>query len=270
MKTTKVCGIYRIRNSINGRVYIGSSVDCEKRVAVHRYLLMRSKHWSRHLQSAWAKYGDAAFVFEVVEIVEDANFILPREQFWIWRENAHKVGYNTLERPDRLSGFRHSAESLAKMSAAHKGAPSPMKGRKWSKAQCAAVSLTRRGKKQSPELVRKKADGQRGLKRSDESRLRMSAAQKLAYAEGRQKHKPIEWTPELRARLSARRIGMKFSAETRARISTAVSKRDSSLVAKSVESMARANRGRVRSEAERRKTSAAIKAWWAQRIAAAA
>lgn len=61
------CGIYRITNTINGKVYIGSSVDVRGRFNSHKSDLKLNKHGNSRLQRAWNKYGEQAFVFEIIE-----------------------------------------------------------------------------------------------------------------------------------------------------------------------------------------------------------
>lgn len=181
-------------------MYVGSSCECERRFYVHRYNLRRNEHWSRHLQSAWNKYGAQAFEFKIVEIVDDLNFLLPREQFWIWRTRAHEVGYNTLEIPNRLSGFRHSQESIAKMSASHKGRPSARKGRPLTPEHRAKMVGIGKGRKQSDEWIANAAAKRTGSKRSEETRRRMSEAQQRAVVHRKRTRRV--WTEESRRAMS--------------------------------------------------------------------
>jgi len=60
-------GIYKIINVVNNKFYIGSSVDLRKRKSKHFSELRHNKHNNKHLQRAWDKYGEASFVFVVVE-----------------------------------------------------------------------------------------------------------------------------------------------------------------------------------------------------------
>lgn len=61
-----VVGVYVIRCTANGRVYVGSSSNVEVRRRRHVKDLRQGKHQNSHLQRAWDKYGDRAFTFEVV------------------------------------------------------------------------------------------------------------------------------------------------------------------------------------------------------------
>ena len=71
------CGIYKIENLINGKVYIGKSIEIEKR-------------WQKHLNAkdnflihkALRKYGKENFSFTILE--ECSLFDLDaKEKFWI-------------------------------------------------------------------------------------------------------------------------------------------------------------------------------------------
>ena len=64
-------GIYEIRNIINNVIYIGSSINVEKRMCMHRSLLNRGKHHSIKLQRAWNKYNSESFLFTLLKEVEE-------------------------------------------------------------------------------------------------------------------------------------------------------------------------------------------------------
>ena len=60
------CGIYKITNIINGKIYIGCSLDCEQRFIKHKSKLNKNKSNNQHLQNAWNKDGKDSFKFEVI------------------------------------------------------------------------------------------------------------------------------------------------------------------------------------------------------------
>jgi group I intron endonuclease len=89
------CGIYKIINKVNGKYYLGSSENINTRWKFHRYDLRHNKHHSIHLQRAWVKYGEASFIFEIIEEVPN-ELIIEKEQYYLdtfkpWDE---QVGYN--------------------------------------------------------------------------------------------------------------------------------------------------------------------------------
>ena len=75
-----ICGIYNIVNVIDGKIYIGSSNDIERRFRKHRSLLNRNIHENKYLQNAWNKYGETNFKFILVkECLMDVLLITEQE-----------------------------------------------------------------------------------------------------------------------------------------------------------------------------------------------
>jgi group I intron endonuclease len=87
-------GIYKIINVVNNKFYIGSAVSFRKRKARHFSELRNGKHNNRHLQAAWYKYGEQAFVFVVVETVEDRATLLDVENRWLKHHVGQEYCYN--------------------------------------------------------------------------------------------------------------------------------------------------------------------------------
>ena len=58
-------GVYQIRNTVNGKVYIGSAKHFNKRKSQHFHYLKTNKHHSQKLQRSYNKYGIQNFVFEI-------------------------------------------------------------------------------------------------------------------------------------------------------------------------------------------------------------
>jgi group I intron endonuclease len=66
-------GIYTITNLLDGRYYVGSSLDLTKRLTSHKTKLKNNKHINKYLQNAWNKYGEANFKFEVILPLPDCD-----------------------------------------------------------------------------------------------------------------------------------------------------------------------------------------------------
>lgn len=90
-------GIYKIKNRITHKVYIGESLDIKQRWASHKSELRRGKHHSERLQKDWNKYGEKAFRFSVVERLWFTKYanpnklkiaLLMREGYWMDRYNS--------------------------------------------------------------------------------------------------------------------------------------------------------------------------------------
>lgn len=90
----KICGVYKISNIINGKLYVGSSKDIYKRWHQHRRALDDNKHDNPYLQNAWNKYGMNNFKFEIIEEC-DPLIQFEREQFYLNTLNPFgDNGYN--------------------------------------------------------------------------------------------------------------------------------------------------------------------------------
>jgi group I intron endonuclease len=89
--------VYQIQNTINGKVYIGSTVKYRYRKNRHLYLLRHNKHESPKLQNAFNKYGEKSFRFSLlIENVSSIKLLRKYEQYFIDSFDAThpKFGYN--------------------------------------------------------------------------------------------------------------------------------------------------------------------------------
>ena len=94
-KSQKFCVVYKIINTVNEKIYVGSSKDIHNRWSQHKKELNNGTHGNSHLQRAWNKYGgEKSFKFEVIE--ECAPKIqFEREQFYLNKLNPFgNNGYN--------------------------------------------------------------------------------------------------------------------------------------------------------------------------------
>lgn len=74
-------GIYKITNTKNGKFYIGSTSDLDRRIKRHRYDLRLNQHHSQHLQRAWNKYGGENFKFEILEYCSVDNILATEQKY---------------------------------------------------------------------------------------------------------------------------------------------------------------------------------------------
>ena len=81
-------GVYAIRNTVNGAVYVGSARDIDVHWRQHRAALDRSSHANGQLQAAWTRHGAPAFQFIILERVESRDALAQAEQRWIDRYGA--------------------------------------------------------------------------------------------------------------------------------------------------------------------------------------
>lgn len=115
-----VCGIYKITNIVNKKVYIGGSSRCKARISDHKRFLRLNIHSNCHLQSSYNKYGFASFKFEIIQICLQKE-LDKYELEWCDRLDCHNrlQGYNIkqIEGSHRLM----SKESRLKLRKANLG-----------------------------------------------------------------------------------------------------------------------------------------------------
>lgn len=75
------CGIYQIRNILDGKRYVGSAHDFHKRWIEHKSSLIRNCHYNIFLQRAWNKHGKESFVFEIIEKCKKTDCISKEQQY---------------------------------------------------------------------------------------------------------------------------------------------------------------------------------------------
>ena len=206
------CGVYLITNTINGKTYIGSSSNIERRWR-HRY--------NKHLTSAMAKYGRNNFSFEILlecsrkredliyfeqvcmglfmpkynkRLTADSNLGIKHLPF----TEAHKKNISIA-----LMGRKHgpfSEEWLKNLSASHMGNKSHT-GRMLSAEHRLRISNSNMGKIVSEDTRKKISVSKIGNKHclgrvvSGETRAKMSKSISIALAAKRAKlgHDGVSW-----------------------------------------------------------------------------
>src|ERR1035437_910036 len=159
-------GIYVIKNILNNKVIVGQTIlPFRQRWKVHIRSLRNNNHENSHLQNAFGKYGERAFVFQILE--ETANDLNEKEIAWIEKLNSKNrdIGYNirdggshgkmSMESRRKLSlsnkGRKHTEKTKLKISKSHMGIQTCL-GHKLTSAHKKKISESRRGKKNSVEV----------------------------------------------------------------------------------------------------------------------
>jgi len=138
--------IYAIQNKINGKRYIGSTVNLYNRKHKHLGELRKNIHHSSILQRAYNKYGESAFGFIVLDTLKatDEEEIHKREQEYFDLLNpAYNI--SRIARQFTRLGLKNSPEHCTRMSKALKGRKSPMEGKKFSKEHRKKISEANKG-----------------------------------------------------------------------------------------------------------------------------
>ncbi len=98
-------GIYQIKNTVNGKVFLGSSTNLHGPLNRDKFMLSTGMHKNEQLQKDWKEFGPDAFSFDILEIVQqkdDPNFSLEDEltlleQIWIEKlQPFGEHGYNKI------------------------------------------------------------------------------------------------------------------------------------------------------------------------------
>ena len=224
----KKCGIYCIKNIITNKLYIGSSINIENRISLHKNMLKNNKHHSTKLQHSYNKHGENNFLFEIIEEC-DENLLLEKEQNYIDILNSFNDGYNCSKNSSNpMLGRKHSEESKIKMSKSQSGENHPLFGKNLSaehkeKLRLAGlgriqseltkqlISKNQKGKKLKPEQIQKIIDSHTGKKLTENHKNKISESMK-----GEKNHfygkKHSEETLKI---LSDKKTGKKHSEETK-------------------------------------------------------
>jgi group I intron endonuclease len=105
-------GIYKIESYTKPeRVYIGSSIDIDRRWYLHIILLKEGKHPNKKLQHHFNKYKELDLKFSIL-LGCDENELLIIEQFFI---DAYNPWFNICKKAYSHLGTKRSQESIEKM-----------------------------------------------------------------------------------------------------------------------------------------------------------
>jgi group I intron endonuclease len=266
-------GIYAIRNIVNGKRYVGQSSNINERARSHFGMLRVGTHHCRPLQRSYVKHGKDMFVHEILELC-DIEQLTGREQHWMDFYRADGL-YNLAPAAGSNVGYKHTAETRAKYSAAKTGLKHSEENRA---SRRASFTEERR------EISRKNGLRHADRLRSDEHRALISAAT-LGVPRSEEVRSKISTSnkgkPKSQAHrksLSEARVGMKASEVTREKM------RKSQALAKDLkrekaiaqwakpgarEAASESRKGRVVSDATREKLRMANLLRWARHRQAA-
>lgn len=205
-------GIYCIRNTIDGKRYIGKSKNIEGRWASHRNEIK-----NRYLRSAVNKYGIEAFAFEIIESFDaiDEDMLAEREIFWMdhFHSCDRRSGYNL--RRDSSVRIVVSEETKTLISLARSmQAPFSPEAR-------AKMTQSAKARWDDPVYRSKALGGRMGQKHSTEHRSRISESGKRRWADEEYREGMLQKrrTVAFRSKISAAGKGRIHSAETRFKMS---------------------------------------------------
>lgn len=147
-------GIYLIANQENGKVYIGSSKDIERRFKEHKKALKSGTHHNKHLQRSYTISGPDKFSYSIIYRCEEN--LIEKEREFIKLYNAMEDGYNTRD-PRNVAIKACKEETKKKLSEAlkeyYRVIPHNNKGRKYSDERKKKLSESKKNKGGKPVLA---------------------------------------------------------------------------------------------------------------------
>jgi len=110
---SNIYSIYKITNTVNGRVYVGLSHSPLSRIKKH----LNCETGCIKLHRAIKKYGKKCFIGDIIENnLESFELAAEREIFYIELYNSFLCGYNSTTGGEGIPGHKHSTETKLKMS----------------------------------------------------------------------------------------------------------------------------------------------------------
>ena len=97
-------GVYCIRNTSNGKIFVSSSKDIQARINRHKMELKMRREGVKELQHDWLEFGADSFEFETCDTLEPsdksgydpAEDLKVLEQLWLEKLQPWGTdGYNT-------------------------------------------------------------------------------------------------------------------------------------------------------------------------------
>ena len=107
VERVKPSGVFQVKNTVNGKVFLGSSLNIEGSLNKHKFMLKIGSHTNKALQKDWDESSPDQFVLEILEevqVIDSPNFNLKDEltlleQIWLEKlQPFGERGYNLNER----------------------------------------------------------------------------------------------------------------------------------------------------------------------------
>ena len=197
----RIIGTYKITNNVNGRFYIGSSVNIHSRWSRHRCDFRDGKHENPYMLNDYIKCGIDAFEYSIIaQSPDEATSLLDEQALIDASFDNQQQCYNINEiasKPPSPLGRVMKQETKDKIGASRSGEKHWNWGKKLSDDHAAKLKASRLGKKNSPEAIAKT----KAFLLSDKNPARGK-----------------ELSPEHAAKLKAGRLGKKNSPEHMAKI----------------------------------------------------
>ena len=173
--------IYRIRNKVNGKCYVGQTKEqkgfddryycsgegIERVYKCHKHLKEHNKSYNKHLLGSIEKYGFEAFeINKCLDYAFSLEELNVKEKVYIQLYDSFENGYNETLGGEGKEGCCHSEETKTKISEAnkgkHKGVNHYMYGKHLSEEHKTKISEAKKGKYLSDETKTKISEAKKG------------------------------------------------------------------------------------------------------------
>jgi hypothetical protein len=105
--------IYKIVNTLNGKLYVGKTNNPAERKSAH-FREYKNNKGNKTLYNAMIKHGASNFEFSVIEECPD-DIWEERECYWIKHYNSLKDGYNMIEGGSEPPHYKNEQHPLSKL-----------------------------------------------------------------------------------------------------------------------------------------------------------
>jgi group I intron endonuclease len=195
-------GIYKIENKVNGKVYIGKSINIKNRLRSHKCALSKADNVegrTNHLLFfAVKKYGITNFTFDILEQLDisdsplDREYLSQREIFFIdlYDSCNRNKGYNLVRTSPTV--FATKEETRLSLSIRNTGDNNPNFGNRWTEEQ-----------KQNMSSIKKQQikDGIYDWMKTEEWRKKLSNNSKKLWEDIDKKKKMADKVAEVNSKL---------------------------------------------------------------------
>lgn len=186
--------IYKWTNKINGKSYIGQTIDEEGRKKDH----IRGKY-KCYFHDAIKKYGIENFDYEVIESIKESK-LSEREIYWINYYDTYNNGYNLTLGGEGTRGFSHgfTNEVKQRLSETHKGLEPWNKGKTNIYSEETLKKIGQRDhkscwteelRKQQSEKLKGRSSPNKGKITSEETKKKISESVKKSFEENNTREK---------------------------------------------------------------------------------
>lgn len=198
----KVSCIYKIENLVNGKVYIGQTVNFKIRKRHHLNALRTNRHPNDFLQKSFNIHKEENFEIAILELTENLD---EKEVYWINSYNStdYKFGYNFLTGG---SSFKMNSYTKKRISTGikrfYKNNPS---AREVVSKRVSGENNPFHGKKHTKESIEKIIQNRSWYRHSEETKRKMSEQKKGE----KHPHYGKTFSDEWRSNLSKAHLGQK-------------------------------------------------------------